>query len=231
MNELDFELLLNPPILTKESKIKKYMAAFSEISTENTMNKQFKEIRKIIYIHSFYNPCNPAFNINFLYEASPKTKCDWFKYVLPDDITRAVKNFFDYLKVHDFLKIALPNNERYDISYLSPATYEASIFTWNIPQNFMPFFCAFVFTLYDCYKKKRSFSSCDFFTKMLYKLEHCPTIDYTNVENTAPLVTIKDVSEKGSVVLRFNINSTQQSFMNLFQSWLSITFPSDLLSI
>lgn len=165
MSELDFELLLKSPFVTKESQIKKYISTFSGISKEDTMNKRFKEIKKIIYIHSFYDHSNPAFNINFLYKASPQRDWHCFRYVLPDDITRILKIFFDYLKAHNFLKIALPNNERYDISYLSSATYEDSIFTWNIPQNFMPFFCAFVFTLYDRYKKKRSFSSGDFFKK------------------------------------------------------------------
>ena len=229
MNELDFDLLLNPPFLTKESKIKKYISAFSGISTEKTLNTHFKEIQKLIYIHSFYDYSNPAFNINVLYEAFPQIDCDWFKYVLPDDITRAIKIFFDYLKAHNFLRIALPNNERYDINYLLSSTLEDSIFTWKIPQNFMPFFSVFVSTLYNYYKKKWGFSSGDFFREMLCELEHSLTIDYTNVENAESLVTLKDASTKGSVILRFNINCTRQSFINLFQMWLNSTFPSDLL--
>ena len=230
MSTLDLELLLNPPYLTKESKIKKYISTFAGISKQDTVNKKFKDIKKIIYIHSFYDDSNPVFNINFLYEAAPKMKSDWFKYVVPDDITRVIKTFFDYLKTHGFLEIDFPNNNPYTINYISEDTFEKSIFIWKIPENFMPFFCTFVLTIYDYIKKKSDFSSDEFIQEMINSLKNNPAIDYTNVENTKLVTLIHTPTEQGTEILRLNINSTWQSFLNLYNKWLNTIFSSDLLN-
>lgn len=239
MNESDLELLSSSPFLTKESQIKKYMSAFVGISKDSTMNKKFNHMKKIIYIHSFYNPYipgnpfyNPAFNINFLYECDPTMDCEWYEYVLPDEVTRIVKIFFNYLDSHNFLKISLPDNKSYNINknnnYLLLSTFEASIFDWHIPQNFMPIFCTFAFTMFDSCKKNITYSPDIFFKEMQNKLNNTSTIDYINTEASEPLVTLKDLStENGTEILRFTINRSQKSFLDFYNTWLSKTFSPD----
>lgn len=234
MNESRLELLSSSPFLTKESDIKKYMSAFAGISKDSTMNKKFNQMKKIIYIHSFYNPYNPAFNINFLYDCNPTIDCEWYEYVLPDKITLIVKNFFNYLKSHDFLKISLPDNKSYDItgdsSYLLLSTFENSIFDWHIPQNFMPFFCAFAFTMFDSCKKITPILPIHFWGEMQNKLNNTSTIDYINTETSESLVTLKDLNlGHATKILRFTINRSQKSFLDLYKVWMNETFPSDLI--
>lgn len=234
MNESVLELLSSSPFLTKESDIKKYMSAFAGISKDSTMNKKFKQIKKIIYIHSFYNSYNPAFNINFLYESDSTIDCPWYEYVLPDEVTLIIKIFFDHLESQGFLKISLPDNKPYDIkgdnSYLLLSTFEASIFDWHIPQNFMPFFCAFAFTMFDSCKKNITYSPDIFFKEMQNKLNNTSTIDYINTETSESLVTLKDLSPgHATEIFRFTINRSQKSFLNLYKVWTNETFPSDLI--
>lgn len=234
MNESGLELFSSSPFLTKESDIKKYMSAFAGISKDSTMNKKFNQMKKIIYIHSFYNSYNPAFNINFLYKCDPTIECEWYDYVLPDEVTLIIKIFLNYLDSQDFLKISLPDNKSYDIngdnSYLLLSTFEASIFDWHIPQNFIPFFCAFAFTMFDSCKKNITYSPDIFFKEMQNKLNSTSTIDYINTETSESLVILKDLSTKdGTKIFRFTINRSQKSFLNLYKVWVNETFPSDLI--
>lgn len=231
----NFSPTLSSPIITKESCIKKYLACLSGISKGETINRRFKIIKRLIYTHAFYNSHNPAFNINFLYQINPNINGDWYKYVLTDDFSATIKCFWDYLVKEEYSSINLNSNDdtnSFIDKYFNASALENPAFNWNLPQNFMPFFCAFFSSLYKHYtKKKFSFSTEIFFNTMRNFLEDNPALKYAETDSAKLLVELQtSCTTEGYIIYQYAINISKETFMKHYEKWLTEVFPSQFKS-
>lgn len=227
---------MNTPKITEEPCIKKYLSCLSGISKEETINKRFKIIKRLIYTHAFYNSPNPAFDINFLYKMNPTIECEWYKYVLTDDFSATIKCFWCYLVKEKYSAINLPNDnddaKSFIDKYFNVSVLDNPTFNWNLPQNFMPFFCAFFASLYEYYTKKNlSFSAEKFFNTMRKFLEDNPALKYTETDSSELLVELQNQSAtSGYITYQCVINTSNETFMKLYEKWLTEVFPSQFKS-
>ena len=222
-----FDLLSDKRFVTTEVQIKRFYSCIRMNYRPQTINDEFNQIKKILYLYSFYNFYNIAFNINFLNDTFLATDSDWYKYVIPDDFSLLIRFFFEYLKDLGFLLITPPTGLTYSPdNFYNDYMSQKSNFIWHIPQNFMPIFCSFIMEIYFSYKKK-NYSTTNFFKNFLDRLEKNPAIKYADA-TTNKLVTelIEETTKSGHTTLSLKINKPPKAFTKLCELWINNFFPS-----
>ena len=222
-----FDLLSDKRFVTTEVQIKRFYSCIRMNYRPQTINDEFNQIKKILYLYSFYNFYNIAFNINFLNDTFLATDSDWYKYVIPDDFSLLIRFFFEYLKDLGFLLITPPTGLTYSPdNFYNDYMSQKSNFIWHIPQNIMPIFCSFIMEIYFSYKKK-NYSTTNFFKNFLDRLEKNPAIKYADA-TTNKLVTelIEETTKSGHTTLSLKINKPPKAFTKLCELWINNFFPS-----
>ena len=230
MNNLTLDeyekIYLTSSTITEETDIENYLLDLLPLSRKTAL-EAFDNFKAVLYIHSFYNFYNPAFDISMYSfpQIQLETNSDLFEYMAPETFIPVLKLVLQCFKLQHILQLDTTNYCCTDIAcrkfaYYTREAYTITNFEWKIPIDFMPVFSAIVYAIYRC-RKNSTYNIKDF----LSEFTNTYTISKSKVTfcakpNSRPLII-----KSGNSIC---IHSSKENFTELLKNWaekyLAISF-------